>query len=312
MNRSGQRRRFVTAVLLILMLSSIISVNGFAKTEKIEVNKTYKVDLNGDGRKEKLRVHFSNKKQEWDHIYVNNRKCFTNQYYHGSSGKDGIRFFLCDIDRNDPYKDLVFVQASSILAVYRYENNRIELYGQITDRHNVIELTSWIGYDFDKFKLETPGDGTIKICQSMYAKTSSKEGQELFVDTVMRVSSGEVLIDENRYHRVNQKMQARYSVSKYLKTKGKKTYVYQYPQESNNKLLFTLKKGVKYKPLQLRFTDQYTFIQIKIVSSKKTGWIGINTSSINSGPHKWTNGIYTSGWQNINDMNPLVKSLFFR
>ena len=281
------------------MLSSIISVNGFAKTEKIEVNKTYKVDLNGDGRQEKLRVHFSNKKQEWDHIYVNNKKCYTNQYYHGHSGKDELFFFLCDIDRNDPYKDLVFVEDAGALVVYRYENNSINFYGQITDRQNVIEDTSWSGYDFNEFKLDTPGDGSIRICQSLYAKDSSKEGQELFVDTVMRVSSGEILIDKNCYHKVNQKMQARYAVSKYLKTKGKKTYVFQYPQEGKNKLLYTLKKGVKYKPLKLKFTENYTFYQIKIVSTKKIGWIGIKTSSINSGPHTWKNGVYVSGRHNV-------------
>ena len=279
-DKKKKKNAFLLICFWVIVFTCMFSLTGFAKPIRMKSGVSYQIDMDGDRKKETVRMRVEDKDIGTVSIYVNNKKLLRSSKWIFLDEVEDC--YLCDIQKNDKNKEIVIISDESI-SVWRYRKGKLIKYA-IGDGEG--DLFEWnIFYPYGRF--EAPGNGVIKILQLLYAKKGSGNGQEMFVNVALRVNPGTISIDQKSYHKLDRKMQSRLARSQYLETKGKTTYVYKYPREYPNELLFTLKKGIKYQPVKLKFTPKYTFMKIKLLKSGKTGWIGINTNTINTGYHSW-------------------------
>ncbi len=287
----SQKCHALLGFLLLIVFMCMMSLVTFAEVRGLRYDKNYRVDLDGDGKKETLKL----KEDHPTGIYINKKKIWSaksNKKW-DSDHYDGGYWYLCDIKKNDKYKEIMLCLIQRIY-IYRYKNGRIKLYA--TSGLN----TEGIGYNGLFARSMTSdthpivsGDGLIKLTTMLWATDTNYNGQELFVNLAFRVKNKKLVVAKDEYHEINAKAQIEFAQKnkKYLRTKGKKTYVYQYPRGNNNKCLFVLKKGIKYKPLQIKITSKYVFVEIKVLNSENkggSGWIGLDKKKVNKGEHYWT------------------------
>lgn len=55
---------------------------------------------------------------------------------------------------------------------------------------------------------------------------------------------------------------------------------YKYPRSGSNRKVFTVNKGGKVKVTDLKFSTKYTYLKVKNLKSKKTGWVVLRTKDI--------------------------------
>ena len=236
--------------------------------------RSYKEDLKKKKKKETIF-------EKNDLLYINGKSVFllNNPHY------ENCYWYICDFWKNDRYKEIAVLFYPWKFNIYRYKNNKLVKFSGGDGKKDLFN------YMFYNIFIDVPGDGTLHIDQMLYNENSAQCIK--YVPTVFNVSKGRIKIDCDRVYDIDYgapEYFKKYKSTFYLKTKGKKTSVFQFPRTFQNKRLFTLKNGVKYLPLRVKFSPKYTFVEIKVVNSIRkgmTGWIGLKTNSINQGKYTY-------------------------
>ena len=235
----------------------------------------YVVDLDGDGVNEKL--SFSDGRDG----YENPTRALNgfNAVFLRQNKRD--RIILVDFDKSDKEKEILSIRdlgsfCSINLVQYR-KSGKNEITNSYTEEeeHNAFNVRSKYHYLGKMIDFRIPGNGRLTWSTVVYS--SKKKANKLYV--VLQFKR----VKAPKYYHLGEKYCFALDIAPTYRTTSQQKsikavstlYVYKKASLKKNKLLFTLKKGKKYKPLIIKFGKKVTMIQIK--AKGKKGWIFVPT-----------------------------------
>lgn len=271
-----------TMVLALLVMSMTGTVKVQALNYAFDAwtdprTKTIKLDLNKDGKKENIKMEcYTYDDWDWDeadnyyNIYVN-KKCVL---------RNGSQIWIMDIDTRDKYIEIVATfKGKNGLYIYRYNGKKLTLYASAKEKplSNLMKKNTvcFTGYG-DRKKIKPSGKGKIIIYNLMHMQNSVVAG-DVWYETGLNYTVKKNLIkfDSSASCKVTDDN----GKDKIMKLK-KSWKAYKYPRSSSNKKIFTVNKGEKVKVTDLKFSTKYTYLKVKNLKSKKTGWVVFRTKEI--------------------------------
>ena len=236
----------------------------------------YVVDLDGDGVNEKL--SFSNLGK----YYILDLFEFASETPRVSKDRK-YRTILVDFDKSDKKKEImsiVYLDGNDPNYAINLINYRKSGRNQLTQAFTIESWHKWCRVyqktflgKMNGFKI--PGNGCLIWNTVVYSSKNRKN--KLYVELQFkRVNTPNKTQYDPDYGFVLDLTPTYKTTSKQKSIKAvSRLYVYKKASLKKNKLLFTLKKGKKYKPLKIKFGKKVTMIQIK--AKGKKGWIFVPT-----------------------------------
>lgn len=133
---------FLTALcILSAILLPLPSAQAASKTVRLKEGKTYRYDLNGDKKKEKIKVTCKEvgMGKAKTNIYINGKKFFSRKRY-----ALGAEFYLADLNKKDRYKEIIVHMLDSSDASgdffalrYKGKNKKLILNGSTKQNPNL-------------------------------------------------------------------------------------------------------------------------------------------------------------------------------
>ena len=279
------KKIWVKVLLLLVLLmgleGGILSVS--AKENTVEINgqkmvflsknTTYRCDLNKDNKKEILHVVYG--KNGKDELYINGQKVLSTKNFKQN-------FHILDLNKNDKY---IEIYALSHLAskggFYRYKNGKLYkiatgLYGD----GNIIPKK--IRDNIHRFWYSQPGNG-VYIAYAAVGGFRSSQGYGGYVKAQLKftIKNKKMVFQADAEHnlaiRSSLNGKSNYEISP--KASGK-LIAYNKPAMHDVQKVFTLPKGERYTYLKVKFSDPYSFIQIKRERTGQTGWVVVRRSQL--------------------------------
>ena len=262
----------IVFVSLFAVILPIVQVS--AKPKKLEQGKTYKYDLDGDGKKEKIRYEAEYELDELSftkavHFYINDKmfSVETKINEDGYSSMGWAYIYVTDINTSDKYKDLdIYLDGEEWPAgdiVLRYESNKLRTLFT-SGGSNALSLA-------DKQK----SGNTVIAIREVY---SSLGQTQVFSEYKIKNKKMVEKMPEYCTLEVSNKW-----MKKYWYELAKEADVYKKPD--GNKVVKTLKKGNKFRISAIRMVNgEPAYVQISIKGSKNIGWIKIQKDSYYNDP----------------------------
>lgn len=266
--RNARLKIAILLTIIAVLLTNGIRTYAFVEdiislesTTILQVNQEYQCDLNKDSIRETLRVTKSGNKT---YLFLNGKRVLS------VPGSKNIYFSVLDLNRKDSYGE-IYVQASyEILksAFYRYDGKKLNkladgLYGDGYFLKKIID---------NNYICDQPGNGTYIGFASVGGFVTGT-GYNGYVPVFLKfaVKSGKMKFQVNAEHDV---------AFQYTQTASGTMVAYNTPSVKKAKKVFSLRKGDKYVFKKIKFSRPISFIQIKNLKTKKTGWIAVNAKQL--------------------------------
>ena len=259
-------------------------------------------DLNGDGKKENIKV---TRNKNTCRVYVNGKYQFKYPYredysryvsgdnlvfLHNSSVRRSnvsapTRTDLVDLNRKDKYLEILVANVKG-LTLYRYTGKKLKKYAAVSVPLYFTSVGEKGAFEYFSGH-HIRGDGKIEVRSTIH---SSKNKIELWL--VYKIRNGTLVLDTGTDHNsvydpgklrsLNlEDRESFYTLSKNSKLKAVTSlYVYNRSDYHSKKLqkLFTINVGEKYEILKVRIGKPYTAMNVK--SNGKKGWIFVNSDKL--------------------------------
>lgn len=264
-------RRLIIA--LVIVCACLFMKTEVANAQSIECNKTIKIDLNGDGKKESLRYTTSGEFPCRAKVYVNNKKILSTK---NNSAFDAT-LSVVDINKKDRYKD-IYLQFTSYSDVFeggvcgRYINKKWK------------QSFTFNPNDASSYRLgiaeKQPGNGKVDF-EIEYHNPYAMQG---YAVQSYQINSANKLkpIGKTVLNTTNSWRKQIYRTTKSVKV---------YKNIGDGSSAFTMRKGTKYYVYKVKLKtvqdNEIAYIYVK-TSNGKTGWVKIPKSIFCQG--RWSNG----------------------
>lgn len=261
-------------MVMFLLLITMIPMNIKAATKEMEKNKTYYVDLNKDGKKEKLKYNVEKINNQYEKIsfYVNGIKQYSSLYAAEYNWPGEV--YYTDFNKKDKYMDIYFtINTDSDGLIYskilRFQNKTLK-----TVAVNKYNSNVFLGRVY--LSPEQKGNNTVTL------KADSPFYQQslgcYYVDMKYQIKNKKLV----------RKKQTTYEVSKswkkspYVLTKTLRFTT----NRTGKKKAFTARKGTRLYLNKVYTTGPNSQIYIQMRTSKgKTGWIKVPTEEFYKAPN---------------------------
>lgn len=257
-------KKTVIMVLLLVIVGGTFHVQAAYHTRLI-TDYVEKVDLNKDGKKEILKL-----KQ--------NNKTYSNQLYiNGKLMKNNIfDIWIIDIDTRDRYIEIA-VTGDSVnkLWIYRYNGKKLVLYAsaKFDSYATGLKKKNYVLQAYNEIDdIKPSGKGKVAIHTLLRTKSAKgKNGKGCYLDTWLNyaVKKNTIKFDQSMIYKVT--MGDKYCMA------TQKWNAYKYPRAKGNKMIFTVKKGESIKFTDIKITPDITYMKVKKIKTKQTGWIAFHT-----------------------------------
>lgn len=263
---------FLLALCLICTFFSPIPIVQAANNKIVHLkeNKTYRYDLNGDKKKEKIKVICQriNDTDATIQVYINGKKFFSRNRY-----AFGAEFYLVDLNTKDKYKELLVHALSDSDTIgdffalrYKGKNKKSIFEGTANKGAKLKSNTGQL--DLYRFTLLS-NTGKNKLYISADTPYSNFYFGSYYIKVPVAIKNGKLIAQK----------QSAYQVLAYTKT-----FVYQlkrsmplYETASTGSNYVTCYSGSKFKVLELKPAEKNKdtgalYVKIKTLSGKK-GWL---------------------------------------
>ena len=259
-------------------------------------------DLNGDGKKENIKV---TRNKNTCRVYINGKYQLKYPYredYSRYVSGDNLVFLhnssvrrsnvsapteadLVDLNRKDKYLEILVANVKG-LTLYRYTGKKLKKYASVSTPLYFTSVGEKGAFEYFQ-NHHIRGDGKIEIRSTIH---SSKNTIELWL--VYKIRNGTLVLDTGTDHNsvydpgklrsLNlEDRESFYTLSKNSKLKAVTSlYVYNRSDYHSKKLqkLFTISIGEKYEILKVRIGKPYTAMNVK--RNGKKGWIFVSTDKL--------------------------------
>lgn len=228
----------------------------------LKAGKTYKYDLNGDNKKEKILVKVQNKAAyQKANIYINNQFLAT-RTWERYADRTTIYIHLIDLDSKDKYKELHLVQKQetqgeclSDACIYRYNGKKLKLYGCIGAP----------GYEWTELKSTQPGNGTI-----VYTTARTYEFPfDLMYEDVYKIDGTNFKPTSDIYKATAESKKIEYKAIREMKARKSR---------GSGGIVFTVPKGSKVTVEKVSDYKSKHYVYIKNQNGEK-GWIQLKVQN---------------------------------
>ncbi|MDD3172346.1 MAG: hypothetical protein PHF63_01540 [Herbinix sp.] len=274
-------KKFILLLAMCCLIPFMHTDKVEAKSTKVitlEEGKEYNYDLNGDGKKEKIKYSSTIMEDGGIQYNVNvNKKLAIKTYSEGEG--EGAGFYLIDIDSKDNYKEL-YVKVVGDTGyyiegnVYRYEGNKLKIYCS-TD--NVGEVAG--RFELDPVKTQ---NGIITFV--MDAPFYSGSLGSFYAYIPFKVENGKMALVKKGAYEVSTDWQKKEYIA--TKTLSASTTM------GGKKKAFSMRLGDTFYLLKISVKDgEIRYIKIKDATGT-VGWIKVPDTEFYMAPY---GGIYSWG-----------------
>ena len=253
--------RIALGCMVFVLLSSFTDIN--AKT-KLDPGTEKKIDLDGDGKKEKIAFYEgeSNYELSWVSIYVNGKELY---YYYVDKNQDrffGAYAYVLDINSSDKYKEIIIDfedEFEHVIRAFRYKNNKL----------NILFDTGYISYTKQLSSKQNKGN-TVLFSKEVYCALGNN--LEVYAKYKIKNKSLTEIVPKAQTLKLLKNpcyekwFIAAKSIDVYSKYDGKVKKT-------------TISSGTKFKATKLRLVNGepvYALIDIK-GGKKNAGWIKVDS-----------------------------------
>lgn len=295
------------AVVMVFCSVPVQDVSAKANTcvtgkKKLKKNTNYYYDLDGNGKKEKIKWKVVNKKKTTKaYVYINGKAIYTKKLKNiGDFMNSGWRLTLVNIDEKDKYVEMLL---ESVNEVSEMEVCRFMRY----KKGKIVQLLKYKQNNGKRFGVDTYGQWTIKgdgtvINKSYMSLNSVSTTGGLIPKVVLKLKNGKLTYTKkNMYDLAKANV---YPESEYNYMAGNTITVYKsYKKDSGVELSMSF--GERFKATQVyiskwkkqngKYQPKQFWVKIK-TSDGKSGWVFI--PSISDETQDFTGGgtVMLPGW----------------
>lgn len=263
---SFMRKKIWTIFLFMMIVLQLSCLTAFAKTT------TQKVDLNGDKRKETVKIVEGSSVK----VYINGKQMLQAPKY------SQVR--VVDYNKKDKYREIVVlkdansrVRCYSVITLYRYNGKKLVQYAQgegSSRSSNVLaagHCYCYLDYNDLDWGIDFKGDGYLRVISMFSHRRYSVYSN---ITMLYKIQNGKFVIDSSKHHYTGD------GENDALSKVPCNMNVYQYPRSTSNKKLFTLQKNTRFCIRRIVVNSKQTYVRIKDSKTKKYGWIIFPTKDI--------------------------------
>lgn len=262
-------KKILFMVLMLATLSGAVNVQAAYHKDLTGDFKTHsaKVDLNKDGKKEKITAKFSEKTYYYD-LYINNKRLIKKT--------DGI--WLVDTNTRDKYIEIISYNENynRKLKIYRYNGKKLTLYAYANVDSYLTNLKKKHVYDiYGIDTIRSSGKGNITIYNTLYIPSvTTLDGTtgRCQIGISYKVKKNSIQYDQNSTSTV--------ATDEEMFKATKTWQAYKYPKTKSNKKAFKIKKGEYVEITAMKITPIYTYIKMNKVNMKQSGWVVFLTQDV--------------------------------
>ncbi len=253
-----------------------------ATDTKDVVSKIFKVNLDGKGKTEKVKVTFSHDDSMYT-IAVNGKELLTGPGYTKMPAKGGMGsgnwiqgtvMALVDLNKKDKTKELLAVTGNEII-LYRYSKTaglkQIAYGKQSHKKKNILKAGSHTALGIST----PPGNGRVPLVTQVFS--GKKSDNYIMVHLYYKIKNKKLVLDQDVEHVVNK--DTVYGIKNKLNATSEFTaYNKNNPYSSGIEKKFIIPQGAEYEVLKLKVGKMLSAMQVKYDGHK--GWIFMKTDNL--------------------------------
>ncbi len=270
------------SVFAILVLSSvslaasIVKIGKSVRMKELKKDIVYSVDLDGNGKAEKLEIVDDLNWGGGVRVKINGKKVLTVSW-------DYVEVTLYDISKKDKTKELLFSWSEDNdnyetemggIYVYRYTGKKLKKIATSKFFNGIKTKITKAGFAHDRGFVKPTGNG--RIIMESWVRSSKWKDQEFLFNLSYKIKNGKLVLDQEANHKGNN------GWASFDKFPIKIDLVaFKNPTLDNNKKLFTVSKGTDLKEIKImkmRIGNDLAAIQIKYDGNK--GWVFFKTNTL--------------------------------